>query len=110
MAARSSKYFPIGKYLSNYTAIPFMMPHASRKKIPDRERIPIGAFVKERRQASGMTQPELAALAGVGLRFIVELERGKPTMRMDTVNAVLRVFGKQLGVVDALRPAESKEQ
>ncbi|MBI4474623.1 MAG: helix-turn-helix transcriptional regulator [Acidobacteria bacterium] len=56
-----------------------------------------------------MTQPELAALAGVGPRFVVELERGKPTVRMDAVNAVLRIFGKRLGVVDMLRRAEAGE-
>jgi hypothetical protein len=44
----------------------------------------------------------------VGLRFIVELERGKPTLRMDTVNAVLRVFGKKLGIVDAPRKSKSE--
>jgi len=34
---------------------------------------------------------------------IWELEAGKPTLRMDVVNAVLRVFGKILGVTDAKR-------
>jgi hypothetical protein len=43
-------------------------------------------------------------LAGVGVRFIGELERGKPTLRVDRVNAVLRVFGKALGLVDGARP------
>jgi y4mF family transcriptional regulator len=80
----------------------------SRPKIPDRETDSIGTFVRERRRAGRLTQPELAALAGVGLRFIVELERGKRTLRMDTVNAVLRVFGKKLGIVDA--PRESKSE
>jgi y4mF family transcriptional regulator len=79
-----------------------------RPEIPDRERDSIGSFVRERRRASRLTQPELAALAGVGLRFIVELERGKPTLRMDTVNAVLGVFGKKLGIVDAPRKEKSE--
>jgi y4mF family transcriptional regulator len=72
-------------------------------KIPERETNSIGSFVRKRRRASRLTQPELAALAGVGLRFIVELERGKRTLRMDTVNAALRVFGKKLGIVDSPR-------
>ena len=42
----------------------------------------------------------------MGTRFISELERGKPSLRMDTTNAVLAVFGKQLGVVEAPRPPE----
>lgn len=79
-------------------------------KVPDRETKEIGFFVRERRRAGGLTQPELAELAGVGLRFIVELERGKRTLRIDTVNAVLRVFGKRLGVVEALRESESESE
>jgi y4mF family transcriptional regulator len=73
------------------------------RKHPDREIHPVGLFVRQRRKASRMTQPQLAALAGVGLRFVVELEGGKPTLRMDAVNSVLRVFGKTLGVVDLSR-------
>jgi len=69
-------------------------------KNPDREINAIAKFVKVRRKAGGLTQPELASLAGVGVRFVVELEAGKPTLRMTKVNAVLHVFGKVLGVVD----------
>jgi transcriptional regulator with XRE-family HTH domain len=50
-----------------------------------------------------MTLQQLAELAGVGLRAVWELEHNKPTLRLDTVNAVLKVFGKQLGVIDAPR-------
>ncbi len=50
-----------------------------------------------------MTQRQLAELAGVGTRFVSELERAKPTLRLQTVNAVLAVFGKQLGIVDVNR-------
>jgi len=72
----------------------------------DGERRSIGMFVRERRRAGRMTQTELAELAGVGLRFVVELERDKPTLRLDRVNAVLRVFGMRVGVV----PAEREEE
>jgi len=41
----------------------------------------------------------LASKAGVGLRFIRELEQGKATLRMDKVNQVLHLLGKTLGVV-----------
>ncbi len=60
-----------------------------------------GAFVRARRKASGLTQRELAELAGVGTRFISELERDKTTVRVSEVNRVLSVFGKTLGIVDA---------
>ena len=67
----------------------------------------IGEFVRHRRQASNLTQQELGELAGVGTRFVSELERGKPTLRMDAVNRVLRVFGQMLGHV--LAPREEGE-
>lgn len=53
-------------------------------------------FVRTRRKSLGMTQPELAERAGVGLRFIRELEGGKSTLQMDKVNQVLRLFGHEL--------------
>ncbi|MEM6960965.1 MAG: helix-turn-helix transcriptional regulator [Myxococcota bacterium] len=60
----------------------------------------LGQFVRERRKSNRMTQEELAELAGVGVRLVGELERGKPTLRMDRVNRVLGVFGVQLGVAE----------
>jgi y4mF family transcriptional regulator len=58
-------------------------------------------FLKERRKAVGLTQEELASKAGVGLRFIRDLEQGKKTLRLDKVNQVLSLFGKEVGVVDS---------
>lgn len=55
--------------------------------------------VREHRRELGYSQPELAVRAGVGLRFLRELERGKPTLRMDRVEQVLAYFGLKLGVV-----------
>lgn len=70
--------------------------------MPDRESS-IAEFVRARRCANGLSQRELAELAGVGVRFVSELERGKRTARMDATNAVLAVFGKTLGLVDLRR-------
>jgi len=53
-------------------------------------------FIKEQRKVYSMTQKELSDRAGVGLRFIRELESGKPTLRMDKVNIVLNLFGYEL--------------
>ena len=61
----------------------------------------IGRFVRERRKAAGFSQRELGELAGVGRRFVSELEQAKPTVRMSSVNKVLAAFGKTLGIVDA---------
>jgi y4mF family transcriptional regulator len=59
----------------------------------------LSKFVKEKRNAAGLTQPELAEKAGVGLRFLRELEQGKETLRLDKVNQVLQLFGCELGAV-----------
>jgi len=56
-------------------------------------------FIKEKRKQLGLTQPELAERAGVGLRFIRELEQGKQSVRLDKVNQVLALFGSEIGVI-----------
>ena len=60
----------------------------------------ISTFIKRCRKEQHLTQPELAAKAGVGLRFLRELEQGKQSMRMDKVNQVLAYFGTSCGVDD----------
>jgi transcriptional regulator with XRE-family HTH domain len=45
-----------------------------------------------------MTQTELALLAGVGRRLVSEFERGKSSVQLAGVDAVLAVFGKRLGI------------
>ena len=72
----------------------------------DRTVLEVGSFVRVRRKANKMTQRELAELAGVGTRFVSELERGKGSVRLDAVNAVLAVFGKQVGLVALERDAD----
>jgi y4mF family transcriptional regulator len=54
---------------------------------------PLVFFVKRRRKQLGLTQVDLADRAGVGLRFIRDLEQGKQTLRLDKVNQVLALFG-----------------
>lgn len=58
----------------------------------------IGAVVRQARLAQGLRQDQLAAAAGVGLRFLVELERGKPTVRLAKVLSVLDALGCRLHV------------
>ena len=64
----------------------------------------LSSFVKQKRSTSGLTQPELAAKAGVGLRFVRELEQGKETLRLDKVNQVLSLFGYEMGPVKSDQP------
>lgn len=59
----------------------------------------LALFLKGKRKILGLTQQELALKAGVGLRFIREVEQGKDTLRMDKVNQVLKLFGQELGPV-----------
>ena len=63
----------------------------------------LNEFVKEKRIAVRLTQPELAEKAGVGLRFVRELEQGKETLRMDKINQVLKLFGYEMGPVETKR-------
>jgi y4mF family transcriptional regulator len=56
-------------------------------------------LIKQKRKSQKLTQVELALKAGVGLRFLRELEQGKETLRMDKVNLVLNLFGMELGAV-----------
>ncbi len=59
----------------------------------------LSSYVKEMRKQFGLTQVDLAAKSGVGLRFVRELEQGKETLRLDKVNQVLLLFGQEIGPV-----------
>lgn len=59
----------------------------------------IGQAVREERQARELTQQELGELAGTGLNFISQLERGKATVRLDKLLSVLRVLGLELQII-----------
>lgn len=52
--------------------------------------------VKSKRKELGMTQEDLADRAGVGLRFIGDLEQGKQSLRLDKINQVLSLFGMKM--------------
>lgn len=74
----------------------------------------ISHFVKQKRNSSGLSQREMADKAGVGLRFVRDLEQGKETLRMDKVNQVLKLFGYELGPVawernDIVERADAKD-
>ena len=59
----------------------------------------LSTTIKQLREEYHLTQQDLAFKSGVGLRFVRELEQGKPTVRMDKVNQVLELFSLQLGPV-----------
>ena len=68
----------------------------------------LNELIKLKRNAASLTQPELAEKAGVGLRFVRELEQGKETLRLDKVNQVLQLFGFRIGAVPINRNTDAK--
>lgn len=60
----------------------------------------LAKYVKEMRKKYNLTQIDLAAKSGVGLRFVRDLEQGKQTLRMDKINQILNLFGKEVGPVE----------
>lgn len=60
----------------------------------------LGDMVRQHRKLQGATQVEFASLRGVGVRFISDLENGKPTVQMGKVLQVLHSLGLEL----ALKP------
>ena len=64
-------------------------------------------YVKDLRKQYHLTQEDLAEKAGVGLRFVRDLEQGKTTLRMDKVNQVLSLFGAELAPVKQVYNEES---
>ncbi|MEA2024272.1 MAG: helix-turn-helix domain-containing protein [Actinomycetota bacterium] len=61
----------------------------------------VGALVRRRRKALRVDQQTVADLAGVSRKLVSDIERGKPTLRMDGLLAVLGAVGLTLEVVDA---------
>ena len=53
----------------------------------------IGNLVKQTRKGLGLTQASLAMASGTGLRFIIELEKGKPTCQLQKTLTVLNTLG-----------------
>lgn len=69
----------------------------------------IGETVRNRRRTLGLTQEELAELAGVAVRTVHEIEHDKPTLRLDSLSPVLETLGLELTL--ALRqPAGANDQ
>jgi len=54
--------------------------------------IEFGEIIKYHRNNSGLSQKELADLAGVGKTVIFDIEKGKATVQMDTLLKVLKVL------------------
>jgi len=63
----------------------------------------LGATIRKERRSRGLSQQELGDLAGTGLNFVSQIERGKETVRFDKLLALLRVLGLELFVTRGTR-------
>ena len=68
----------------------------------------VSKFIKAKRKEVKLTQVELARRAGVGLRFVRDLEQGRQSLRTDKINQLLALFGHELGPIPVKREEEGK--
>jgi HTH-type transcriptional regulator / antitoxin HipB len=61
--------------------------------------VQLGDALRVARKQLGLTQPQLALAAGVGVRFIVDLEAGKATLRLENVLRVIDALGGTLHLI-----------
>ena len=100
MVSENIHMFPNGNILLTFTpkeleysrAVTFLDGMQTMKYTPQ----DIGKLVRETRKALGVTQKALALTSGTGLRFIIELERGKETAEIGKVLTILQTLGIQL--------------
>ncbi len=59
----------------------------------------LGNAIKAERRRQNITQVELAALSGVGVRFLRELEKGKPGCQIGRAISVMSALGIKLDVI-----------
>ena len=59
----------------------------------------LGDALRVARKQIGLTQPQLALAAGVGVRFVVDLEAGKPTLRLENVLRVIDALGGEIQLI-----------
>lgn len=98
--------FPIGKFHSTARLRCCYFPDREIQMAKQvRSPADIGALVRTARKEQNLRQDELAGVAGVGLRFIVDLEAGKPTAQIGKVLQVLQTLGCS---IDILEPGERR--
>lgn len=58
----------------------------------------LGAAIRARRKQLKVTQKDLAMTCGTGLRFVIDLEKGKPTCQIGKILQVLQALGLKLQI------------
>lgn len=100
--ASLASIFPIGKIDVSSTKTPPSATHAATVSA-------IGALVRQTRLENGIDQATAAGLAGVGVRFLGDLERGKPNLRLGLALQVLHRLGLELWIAPrGWRPEEPR--
>lgn len=64
----------------------------------------LGALIRAERKTQGLTQEQLAALSGVGIRFVRELELGKESCRLGLTLTVIKTLGMRVNVTSRSAP------
>ncbi len=62
--------------------------------------VDLGKLIRNKRKAMGITQADAAGLCNVGVRFLSDLENGKPTLHLQKVIQVVQAFGLELDIKD----------
>lgn len=87
-----------GKFYCASSASGGYFPERERMRAMTSVRSPLqlGDALRTARKRLGLTQPQLALAAGVGVRFIVDLEAGKPTLRLENILRVVDALGGEI--------------
>lgn len=70
----------------------------------------LGATIRARRRQLKVTQKDLALTCGTGLRFIIDLEKGKPTCQIGKILQVLQALGLKLQISDPITDTDQDEK
>ncbi len=69
----------------------------------------IGRMIRDHRKKAGLSQLELAKLAGTGKTAVFDIEKGKETVRLDTLLKILNVLNIQMKFVSPLTSEQQRE-
>ena len=70
----------------------------------------LGLLIRSARRQLGLTQSQLALAAGVGLRFMVDLEAGKPTLRLENALRVIQSLGGSISINGLVLEPKEKDR
>lgn len=70
----------------------------------------LGAAIRARRRQLKVTQKDLAMTCGTGLRFIIDLEKGKPTCQIGKVLQVIQALGLELRITNPTADASHGQE